>query len=97
MTTEDVYDMSAGVVKIPLTALVRVVVSAVINAKDSMNRCQGEIDNAVYMEGDAYHKNHHAQFYGKQLVKYAQDYSEALQLYHALIEAGTRETLVIVR
>ncbi len=97
MTTEDIFDMSAGIVKIPLASLLRVAIFAVRNTRTQMIRCQGEIDNAIYMEGDAYHKNHHAQFYGKKLAEYAQEYSEALQVYHALIEAGIRETLEIIR
>jgi hypothetical protein len=96
---KDIYDMSANQVKLNLDELIKTAGAAVRNAKSQMDRYQAEIDNAHYpgTPGDDYHANHHAQFYAKLLAQTAQEYADAWQVYHALVECKTREDIEIVR
>ena len=96
---KEIYDMSMGKVDLNLDALIKVAVTAVVNAKSQMARYQAEVDQAHYpgSPGDDYHANHHAQFYADLVAMTAREYADAWAVYHALVECKTRETVTIVR
>jgi len=99
-TKKDIYDMSAGEVKLNLDAMIDVAMYAVRNAKESMERAESEIHRDTYNRKNTeatYHANHHAQFYAQILAQYAQQYADAWRVYFALTEARTRETFILIR
>ena len=84
------YDMSGGEVTVNGKSLLDVAAHAVYSSKSIMEKYQNKIDHEILQsireKDNAYSHNHSAAFYARELAKEANNYSNALDLYHAIYE-----------